>query len=116
MPYENVMGVNEKQYRHASTLTNDMACPSTKVFYFLFAFCAMPQPSQIRAGISEFCATTVLGSFESVYSSACSAHKFQSHRIQFWEHFVKSRGALKQLLECMPCNCLPGATRITAVD
>ena len=38
MPYENVMGVNEKQYRHASTLTNDMACPSTKVSYFLFAF------------------------------------------------------------------------------
>ena len=31
-----------------------MACPSTKVSYFLFAFCAMPQPSQMRPGPRDF--------------------------------------------------------------
>jgi len=34
-----------------------MAC--AEVSYFLFAFSAMPQPSQMRAGISQFCATIV---------------------------------------------------------
>ena len=35
-------------------------------------------------------ATIVLGSFGSVHSSACSAQLFQNHRIQFWDHFLKS--------------------------
>ena len=55
--------------------------------------------------------TIVLGSFGFVHSSACSAQLLQNHRIQFWDHFLKSWGALKQFLECMHCNFLPGATR-----
>ena len=51
-------------------------------------FCAMPQPSQMRAGISCFCSTTLLGSFVSVHSSACSTQLLQSHRIQFWDRFL----------------------------
>ena len=70
-----------------------MAC--AEVSYFLFEFSAMPQPSH-----SQFCATIVLGCFGSVHSSACSAQLFQNHRIQFWDHFLKSWGALKQFLEC----------------
>ena len=31
------------------SMTNDMACPSAEESYILFAFCAMPQPSQMRA-------------------------------------------------------------------
>ena len=62
------------------------------------AFCAMPQPSQMRAGISCFCSTTLLGSFVSVHSSACSAQLLQSHRIQFWDHFLKIRGRAKAVL------------------
>ena len=38
----------------------------------------------------------MLGSFGSVHLSACSAQLFQNHGIQFWDHFIKSWGALKQ--------------------
>ena len=42
--------------------------------------------------------TILLGCFGSVHSSACSAQLFQNHRIQFWDHFLKSWGALKQFV------------------
>ena len=42
--------------------------------------------------------TILLGCFGSVHSSACSAQLFQNHRIQFWDHFLKSWSALKQFV------------------